>query len=658
MRTNLFVLILTLCLSQVAGAQSGDEWMLSQRDKDVVGIVEVRVGAIGSPLDRLEPERGTGAIISVSGHVLTAAHLFTDESYAICTSSVAAEPNKVCRIDFLWRGDPANRFTVTIASTRQTDRDYIVLRLPSAVEKIGRPGWPVATLAHQASDGEAVYATGYRASDPAQTGSANMIETARGTLRADMAGSCSNSYGIARNASMQTSPGLSGGPVFNRLHRLIGIVLGEACAIDGGSNIQDAPKSRILLVQDMNRLCDSPGWTCFFGFDGDIDPAPIGDASPWYTRLVGGELTADNYAYNIKIREIGKIVNLVTICPLMANDAQLVQSVQADTDKGGELATVFDSVWSVCKPGANEIDSLPNRQRLQRLAIAGYEPAQQFAAQLVFFELRAKLGSRRSPEDPLVISSSERVSLRRAESFLRSAAGHEWTAASMTMFDMCRTRVFSCTAKETEDYLEAALADGQHEALRSAGLLFLIGRDSVISPKIGFSRDQNIERALALFTQAATPQAGVTKNPNFMLYDNLAAGYLAYFYWGGQYRGRTLVNANPVLAQQYGMACNSVPQAVPQLFEFCGMIEAIGRFNNSSDRTVRQNAWNFVQQYTSWALTVGPLARNLASWTPDGTGIDQIDCPLSDELLFIGPATAPVFKPRTAYCYFPKPADD
>lgn len=457
---------------------------------------------------------------------------------------------------------------------------------------------------------------------------------------------------------MQTSPGLSGGPVFNRLHRLVGIVLGEACASDGGGNVQDAPKSRILLVQDMNRLCESPGWACFFGFDGDIDPAPAGDTSSWFTRLVGGEAMADSYAYDIKIREIGRLSNLLTLCPLMANDAQLVQRVQADADKGGELATVFDTVWAVCKPGANAIDSLPNRQRLQRLADAGYEPAQQLAALIVLFELSAKLGARRNPDDPLEISPSERVSLRRAERFLRSAAGHEWTAAAMTMFDMCRTRVFLCEAKETEHYLEVALADGQRDALRTSGLLFLVGRDPVISHKMGISRDQNFERALALFMQAATPQAGTTKNPNFMLYDNMAAGYLAYFYWGGRYRGQALVSPNPILAQQYGIACNGPGQAVPQLFEFCGMIDAVGRFNNSSDGSVRQTAWAFIQQYAHWAFIVGPLARNLATWTQNGTDIDRIDCPLNNELMFIGPATAPTFRSRTAYCYFPKPAED
>lgn len=656
MRLYFLALLITLWLPQAVAAQSGDDWALSQRDKDVVGVIEVRVGYKGSSLDTMQPERGTGTIISAVGHVLTAAHLFTDESYAICASTAAADPSKTCQITFLWRGDPANRFALTIASARPADRDYIVLRLPSAADKIGRPGWPVATLARKVSDGEPVYATGYRASDPAQWGSANAIETGRGTLRADMAGACSNSFGIARNATMQTSPGLSGGPTFNRLHRLVGIVLGEACAADGGSNIQDAPKSRILLVQDMNQLCDSPAYSCFFGYDGDIDAVPAGDTAPWYKRLVGGETVADNYAYGLKIREIAKLTNLLAICPQMASDAQLVQSVQTDADGGGELATVFDTVWAVCKPGANPIDSLASRQRLQRLADVGYEPAQHLAALMVFFELGSKLGSRRSPEDPLIISSTDRALLNRAEALLRSAANHEWTASSMTMFDMCRTRVFTCAAGEAERYLEVALADGQREALRSAGLLFLIGKDPVIARRNGISRDQNFERALALFMQAATPQAGATKNPNVMLYDNLAAGYLAYFYWGNPYRGHTLVSRNPALAQQCGMGCNGAGPAVPQLFEFCGMIDAVGRFNSSSDTTARQAAWSFIQQYTPWALIVGPLARNLATWTQDGGGIDRIDCPLNDELLFVAPAATPVFRPRTAYCYFPKPS--
>jgi hypothetical protein len=645
-----------LLLPRTVAAQPSDDWILSQRDKDVIGVIEVRVGYKGSSLDLVQPERGTGTIISAAGHVLTAAHLFTDENYAICASTAGVDANKACQISFLWRGDPANRFALTIASKRPTDRDYIVLRLPSAADKIGRPGWPVATLARKVSDNEPVYATGYRASDPVQWGSANTIETSRGTLRADMSGTCSNSFGVARNATLQTSPGLSGGPTFNRLHRLVGIVLGEACASDGGGNIQDAPKSRILLVQDMNQVCDSPTYSCFFGYDGDIDAAPADDTSPWYKRLVGGETVADNYAYGLKIREIAKLTNLLTICPQMANDAQLVQSIQADADGGGELATVFETVWAVCKPGANPIDSLASRQRLQRLADAGYEPAQQLAALMAFFELGPKLGSRRSPEDPLVISSTDRTLLHRAEALLRSAANHEWTASAVTMFDMCRTRVFNCAAGEADRYLEAALADGQREALRSAGLLFLIGEDLAIAHRNGISRKQNFERALALFMQAATPQAGATKNPNLMLYDNLAAGYLAYFYWGNRYRGHALVSANPALAQQYGIGCNGGGAAVPQFFEFCGMIDAIGRFNSSNDPVARQAAWSFIQQYAPWALIAGPLARSLATWTSDGGGIDRIDCPLNDELAFVAPAATPVFRPRTAYCYFPKPS--
>ncbi|QNB00190.1 MULTISPECIES: serine protease [unclassified Massilia] len=656
MRSYLLAFGLMLGLPQAVSAQTGDDWMLNQRDKDVIGIVEVRVGAKGSPLDAVDPERGTGTLISAAGHVLTAAHLFTDKSYAVCASAAGADPNKACRIDFYWRGDPANRFSLTISGPRQADRDYIVLGLPSAAEKIGRPGWPFATLARKASDNEPVYAAGYRGSDAVQPGSANTIDTARGVLRADMAsGRCSNAYGISRNATMQTSPGLSGAPTFNRLHRVVGIVLGEACAADDGGNAQDAPKSRILLVQDMERLCASPALSCFFGFDGDIDPARADDTTPWYKRLIGGEAVADNYAYGLKIREIAKFQNLLGFCSLLASDAQLVRSVQADAEAGGELAIVFDTVWAVCRPGANLIDSLPSRQRLQRLADAGYEPAQQLAAMLVLFELGPKLASRRSPEDPVQISQSERVSLRRAEAYLRSAAAHEWSAASMTMFDLCRTRVFSCPRRETDAYLDAAVADGQRDALRMAGILFLVGNEPALTRRYGVSRPQNTERALALFGQAATPQTGTTNNPGYMAYDNYSAGYLGYFSWGGMYRGRTLMPTNVLVAQQYNGGCNSNGPAVPPLFEYCTMINEVGRFNNLTDRTMRRAAWSTIQQLAQWAPIAGPLGKNLATWSPDGSGIDRIDCPLNDELVFAAPTVVPAFRPRTAYCYFANP---
>jgi hypothetical protein len=659
MRLNLLVFGLTLFLQADVNAQTGDDWMLNQRDKDVVGIVEVRVGPKGSSLDSVQPEQGTGTIISAAGHILTAAHLFSDKNYAICASAAGADASKACQIDFFWRGDPAKRFSLTISGGRQADRDYIVLRLPSASDKIGYLGWPFATLARKAVDNEAVYVAGYRGSDVAQLGSANAIDIARGALRADMAaGRCSKAYGISRNATMQTSPGLSGAPTFNRHHRVVGIVLGLACTDGDGGNAQDAPKSRILLVQDMERLCDSPGLTCFFGYDGDIDPTPAGDNTPWYTRLIGGEEVADNYAYGLKIREIAKFQNLLVFCSLLASDAQLVQSVQADADAGGELAIVLDTVWAVCKPGANLINSLSSRQRLQRLANVGYEPAQELAATLVLFELGPRLLSRRSPEDPVEISNSERISLKRAEAYLRSAAAHGWTAAAVMMFDLCRTRVLSCAQKDVDAYLEAAVADGQRDALRMAGMLFLIGKDPVITRRYGVSRQQNIERALALFSQAATPQTGVTKNPGYMFYDNYSAGYLSYFNWGGFYRGKALMPTNPLLALQYMTGCSGQGPGMPQLLEFCTMINEVGRFNNTDDPETKRAAWIMIQQLAQWASpTSSLLVRNLATWRLDGASIDRIDCPLNDELMFVAPAAAPAFKPRTAYCYFANPAN-
>ena len=104
-----------LALAQAASAQS-DDWVLAQRDKDAIGIVEVRIGSAGLPADDVTPvERGTGAIISGAGHVLTAGHIFSPETYAICSKAVDSDASKSCKISFLWRGDRANRFELTIA---------------------------------------------------------------------------------------------------------------------------------------------------------------------------------------------------------------------------------------------------------------------------------------------------------------------------------------------------------------------------------------------------------------------------------------------------------------------------------------------------------------------------------------------------------------
>ena len=50
----------------------------------------------------------------------------------------------------------------------------------------------------------------------------------------------------------------------------------------------------------------------------------------------------------------------------------------------------------------------------------------------------------------------------------------------------------------------------------------------------------------------------------------------------------------------------------------------------------------------------GNLAMNLASWSPDGTDIDQISCDLSDYLDFRPPPVSAQPQPRIAYCYFPR----
>lgn len=655
----IYRLLLALAVLLIAGSAVAqtDDWALAQRDKDAIGIIEVQIGIAGLQIDNVpaERERGTGVIISGAGHVLTAAHLISPENYTICANALGSASSKQCRISFLWRGDRANRFELAIASDRTVDRDYIVLKLPPASSKIQRPTWPFVTLARRAVDGEAIYITGYPGSDPPQIGAADAIDTIRGSLRGDRAASCSNSYGIARVATGVTSPGLSGGPTFNRLHRVVGILLGKACPGDGSGSIEDAPRSRVLLVEDMTRLCQNPGFACFYGHDGDLDATSATEPKPWYKLLVGGEEVADRYVYGWKMREMARLVNFGPLCTQLTSDTQLVQSIQSDADDGAQLAVVYAAFWAVCRPGANSAEAFASRQRAERLAEAGYVPAQYFIAATIMWDLAPKLMVRQSPSDPLTLSASERESVARAEKLYRSAAENYWSAASLALFNLCTTRVVRCRPEEAGRFLDAALAEGQRDAVRVEAVARLIGNTDTAVQRFGFVRQQDTARALALLRQAANPLAGASRNPTIYLYDNWSAGYLAYFYWGGLYRGQALTDLSPMVAQQYGQVCTGGAFGMNPISEFCGMIEQVGRFNAASDASARNMAWSFIQQFVSWALSVGPLARNLATWSSDGVGIDRISCELSDDLRYVRPQLRPPFRAGTAYCYFPNP---
>ena len=223
------------------------------------------------------------------------------------------------------------------------------------------------------------------------------------------------------------------------------------------------------------------------------------------------------------------------------------------------------------------------------------------------------------------------------------------------MFNLCSFRVFVCSPEEPGRFLDVALAEGQSDAIRSEAIALLIGDTGDAVHRFGFARHEDTDRALALFQQAATPVAGASRNPMVTLYDNMSAGYLSYFYWGGQYRGRTLVDLNPITAQQYGQGCTGGMTGITPLSEFCGMIDAVGRFNTATDVNTRNTTWSFIQQFVPWAPVVGPLARNLATWSKDGSGIDRLSCDLSDDLRFSPPPTRPTTREGVAYCYFPKP---
>jgi hypothetical protein len=395
------------------------------------------------------------------------------------------------------------------------------------------------------------------------------------------------------------------------------------------------------LIQDIPQLCSTSDVECFFGYDGDIEPFDGRNAISWSERLVNGSAVAERLLLGWKMRELSRLVNYMPVCGQLISDSQLVMDVEARSAEGSQLAIVLNAWWQACRLGARPAEVAPSRARAVQLAEAGYEPAQFYEAAMIQMDLAPKFISRKSPDDPLLVSDSDRQEMIRAEKYLRNASSHNWSAASMMLFDWCRTKILACNTHEMDRLLTVAVSEGQRDALRTAAIAHIIGEGGQALQKFGFSRARNFTRSLSYFSQAASPAANASKNTAFLSYDNVSAGYLAYFYWGGRYDGQVVTTPNVILAQQYGQQCLGGSSGPSPLLEFCGMIDAVGRFNRAPDALSRRGIWAFIQQFSGWAPIAGELARNLATWSQDGSDIRVISCDLNEELSF-GPSRATV----------------
>jgi TPR repeat protein len=652
LRLVFLTILFALCDVTAVQAQS---FALNERNKGAIGIVTVRVLTNGTWKQGDYFDRGTGAIISQDGYVLTAMHLMTNDVFNLCVAATGSSAEKQCEVSFLRGGDPSKSYKLTVSSERSASHDFMVFKLPAARDVLGQPYWPSAILARRAVDSENIHYAGYTGSDPISAGGGNPIELSDGRLYATYANqTCDGEgFGIARRASGQPSPGWSGGPVFNGSGRIVGITLGPVCSNVGATSPNDAPKMRVLLISDIPGLCSSVAYSCSFGFPGDIEPQTAGTQRSWTQRLLNGSQIADQIVYGVKPIELARVNILTAACGQLNSDQSLVESVKTDADSGSQLAGVYLGILPGCRQGATNSDVDTGLQQLIRLADLGYPPAQYAVGLFLGYKVAPKLAGRQ-PNDQISLTEYDRSNLDRAALYFRAAAAQGWTAASFAMFQTCTQRLVSCTRQETTRYLDISVADLQLDALRTDAQFLMIGQDGGIAEKrFGFSRPLNSTRALELLEKAALPRAGATSNTQIFIYDNLSAGYLAFFYGGGRYRNRVVAPSSAIKTLQYSNECfGGMLQPLP-LSEFCRWVGALGGFNVPNDSASRAANWTFLMTMKA-TPTYGNYAANLESWSPDGKGVDRISCDLSEGFDFRPPATLPTPEAGVAYCYFPK----
>jgi hypothetical protein len=635
MRLTLWALALTVGLASGAFAQE-----LQQRQLDAIGAIEITITNVGI---EAEPERATGVIISADGYVLTAAHIFSDEAYAICSAAPGVAPTDTCAISFYPKGNRARRVSAQIASVRSDAHDFILLRLPSANDVIDRPEWPYVFVGAAPGAGAALVAGGYPGEQELRQGGPNPLGLVPGIMSASPSHPCTQGggWGVSNQMSGQTAPGYSGGPVFDARRRLVAIVLGRSCTTD----LQGAATTRILTLASMPNLCTTV--QCRHGLAGYIAPYDGTNAQDWRERTEGGTAAANDFTYQWRLTAVSQLANMTLLCPTFANP-QAAQQVRDDYERGGELATIYYFAALNCTNSlfGNQAETV--RARIFVLADAGYEPAQFTAGQMLMGPLWPKIymaGASYTYD----FSDNERADIARAMEYFNQSADRGWAASLHTRFTLCRMRVSNCRANAAD--LEQAAALGAWDARRELALFLLQGTDAPNwTARNNFSMQRNSTRALALLRDNAQFVQVASAQP-FSTYDIPSAAWLAYIYGGGQIGGREIVAPDLNQALLFEQQCYGGLQPNPALSQHlqCGLMGAVARFNlgAATDQQMARDSLRFISQFSS---AHGQAARNILSWMEDAE-IRRISCDLNADLDFAPPARAPTLQNGVAYCH-------
>lgn len=654
-----------LAASTAVRAQNSNDFALTDRDRSTVGVVVAKTYSTLAPddPDQQKIERGTGVIVSGEGHVLTAGHVLRDDIGKVCRGRADAPKDMACQLTFYWKGDVQNAFALEVISAEQPTADFALLRLPRASDKIGSPVWPSATLAERVADNEALAMTGYTGSTGLAAGSANPLELTTGRLLNGAMTTCagSDAWGLAREMDGKSSPGWSGAPVFNRNHRLAGIVLGRGCTGSeaGSGDIQDKAYSRVLPIGAMTGLCNINGFACYYGVQGDLTLPGSGLPSAWRERLVGGPAAASSLLYGWRVEELANAANFDDLCRLAPGESRHLDRIRSDLDGGVQLAVFYDALVQVCRFGQAGFAGSAAAKQLVDKANQGLEPAMVLAAQVAVDGIVRQRPAARYPYNDWNFSDVEKQSLTQSQSWLTQASDHGWQAASYLLFEGCRMKLFACQGLSLESLLQVAASKGQPGALRDQGVYLLAGSagDDLMRKRTGFSLPQDITRGTEQLIRAGQPRYGSNESSGYAIWDQRSSAYLTFFHAGGTYQGQVLVGTD--LARTLGYFNQCVPGMAFQfgnpIHDFCGFAMSLGRFNNyGTFGGDRAKDWQLLTAYVPIQQVYYPLAQNLKSWSSDGSGIDRIDCPLAIDMTLTAPPVRPKLQPRVAYCFFKK----
>lgn len=635
-------LFITSALAMSAHSQS-----IGTDQLGAVGVVEIEIRDVdGLRIDN-GVERGTGAIISSDGHVLTAGHLFSSETFAICTSAASATGGEKCSIRFYRKGLLSERFDLSIASELKDNLDYVLLKLPSPQAALSLPKWPSLDFGEVPKAQSPLTAAGYAGSlDPGYA--TNPLKSVTGNYSDVTAPVCTEKdRGFATVLNAQSEPGFSGGPVFDATGKIVGIVLGRGCE----TGLQSSSYTRWLPIDRIPNLCADVD--CRYGFPGYIRPRPQNGPVRWQDRLEGDQSNADTVVHGVQLSVISKFVPPMSIaCAALFSDTLAMDQVRKEAERRGELATVLLANAMLCNPSLPSSEIEANKKRLFDLADRGYEPAQVVAAALMVRDLWPKVAQAENFE--YHFNERETRDLALAHKYVENAADGGWASAIYMRYYHCRMRLIQCEPRR--DDLQLAADAGQLDARRELAVLHLLGSDSTgtTMPPHGFSLPRNVNMALNLLRTNAVSQGLMAGK--FPYWDPTSAFYMQYLQAGGRYRGQELVPPNFSQASGYENACYSGPPLFQNpLHRMCYLFGMIARYNFAAIDSVRAQAKVAFQQDAANPDRVGMLSANIAAWLERDDSIRKVQCDLAPDFELQASPNRISMPARTANCYAPPP---